>query len=332
MATKSSLYKEVLREYDQLKDASIAHQKEKQDLVYKRLPRIEEIDHEISMTGIKISKMTLLNPKDKEALLYQLKEELGRLKNEKTALLASIDLPATFLDKEYKCNNCKDTGYIDNKICKCMKQRLIEKAYFASNLKDNLKTENFDYFQIKYYSDNVDSNEGISPRENMETIFSTCINFTNNFDREFNNILLYGKSGLGKTFLCNCIAKELLDQGKTVIYVTAPRLFKMIEDSRFNKDEFQEPNTYLEDLISVDLLIIDDLGTEFSTILSSSELFNIINSRLLDKKPVIISTNLEMKDLINVYSERIVSRLTGNYTVLYLFGEDIRKLKKFNNL
>ena len=160
---------------------------------------------------------------------------------------------------------------------------------------------------------------------------AVCIKFTQDFDKKFQNLLLYGKTGLGKTFLCNCMAKELLDSGKTVMYVTASQLFKLIEEDRFNRIGDEDiPSHYMDDILSVDLFIIDDLGTEFSTILSSAELFNIINTRLINRKPVVISTNLSMEDIINQYSDRIVSRIVGSYTSLEFFGDDIRMIKKFD--
>ena len=170
----------------------------------------------------------------------------------------------------------------------------------------------------------------ISPKENIKQIYSHCIRFIEQFDDNFDNLIFYGNSGLGKTFLCNCIAKDLLDRGKTVIYLTAFQLFQLFEQVRFNKDDEENSSrNYLDTIFTVDLLIIDDLGTEFSTSLTGSELFNCLNSRLLDKKHTIISTNLSPNDWQKQYSERIVSRIFGHYKALKLIGEDIRIQKKY---
>ena len=190
-----------------------------------------------------------------------------------------------------------------------------------------LDTQNFDNFDFSYYSDIVDPKENISPKRNMESIFQTCFNFVKNFDETDENLLLYGGPGLGKTFLSSCIAKDLLDKGKTVFYQTAFKIFGLLEDYKFNRSEESSVKTQVDRLFDVDLLIIDDLGAEFINTYTSSAFFNILNSRLLDKRKTIINTNLNMEELVNLYSNRVVSRLLGHYTPLKFFGEDIRKLK-----
>ena len=143
------------------------------------------------------------------------------------------------------------------------------------------------------------------------------------------NLLLYGGTGRGKTFLCNCIAKDVLERGKNVLYLTAGQMFKQLEEMRFGQSEDEERTEWDEELLDVDLLIIDDLGTEFSTVFTASELFRIINDRKLRKKPVVISTNLEIPALMDQYSDRVMSRLIGEYTVMKFFGEDMRMKKKY---
>jgi len=190
-----------------------------------------------------------------------------------------------------------------------------------------LDTQNFDNFDFSYYSDTIVESEGISPLTNIKSIFQTCFNFVQNFDKTDDNLLLYGGPGLGKTFLSSCIAKDLLDRGKTVFYQTAFKIFGLLEDYKFNRSEESATKTQVDRLFDVDLLIIDDLGTEFVNTYTSSAFFNILNSRLLDKRKTIISTNLNMEELVNLYSNRVVSRIIGHYIPLKFFGEDIRKLK-----
>lgn len=327
--TKSEIYKKINQHYEKMRMLVFYEQQEKQKLIYQKIPRIQEIDQEISSVGVKIAKAVLKKPDDSEKLAYSLKKILKQLKEEKKELLKQAGLKEDFMDLKYHCEKCKDTGYIDTKRCICFQQKLINIIYNQSNLGEIIKAENFQTFNINLYRDQRLENEKISPKENMFDIYGVCKKFIKDFENTFENLLFYGNTGLGKTFLCNCIAKELMDRGKTVLYMTAGQLFKAVEDSHFKREEQFEYTNILDDVLTVDLLIIDDLGTEFSTILSSSELFHIINERLLTKKPVVLSTNLAPSDLINHYSDRIVSRLTGGYKILKFFGDDIRFKKKF---
>ncbi len=198
----------------------------------------------------------------------------------------------------------------------------------------NLEKENFDNFDSSLYSDEINEakyNAKISPRKNIENIKEIAVNFINNFDNtEEKNLLFLGNTGLGKTFLSNCIAKEVLNMGKTVLYQTAPIMLDNILDYRFGKSDYTE---LYDNIINVDLLIIDDLGAESLNSFKLSELFNIINARLLSQNnhitKTIISTNLNMNNLMDTYGERIFSRLASYYNVCRFFGEDIRINKVF---
>lgn len=331
MTVKEKQYKKILRDYEMKRDAAARQLMNRQKEVYARIPRIAEIDQILSGTGIEITKTILQYPEKSDELIRSLEQKNMDLVIEKAELLYINGYEKNYLEPSHACYDCKDTGYIDNSPCHCFKQALINMAYDQSNLKDILLVENFDHFHFDYYSDQVDPITNISPKENIKQIYSHCIHFVNEFNEEFNNIIFYGDPGLGKTFLCNCIAKDLLDRGKTVLYLTAFQLFKLFEKERFRKEEETEDmKAYLDAVFTVDLLIIDDLGTEFSTALTGAELFNCLNARILDRKHTIISTNLSPNDWQNQYSERIVSRIFGNYKALKLIGKDIRIVKKYN--
>ena len=272
MLKNNIIYKEILREYEKTRDLNKHILSEKQKKVYKSVPEIYEIDQKINLTGIKIAKTVLQNKSDLNNLIETLRYDINSLNQRKSFLMTENGFSMDYLQLNYTCNNCKDTGFIENEKCSCFKQKLIDKAYAQSNIKDIVKTENFDYFDFRYYSTEINETEQKSPRENIQEIFSSCMKFVNSFGKEFSNLIMYGSTGLGKTFLCNCIAKELLDKGHTVLYVTASQLFKMIEAQKFNRTEETEQIEIIDDLMDVELLIIDDLGTEFSTILSTSEL------------------------------------------------------------
>lgn len=325
---RSKIILEILEEYEKLQNEAKAIQNEKIQEVYKRIPRIREIDENIKKLGVEMA-MSVVNGSNSEEIINTTKEKITNLKIEKGELLSLYKIPLDFLEIKYKCSKCNDTGFVGAQKCSCFKQKLIDKLYQQSNLKEIIKKENFDLFDISLYSSEVYPGENISPKKNMEKIFTSCLNFVGNFDSTDDNLFFYGSSGLGKTFLSHCIAKDLLDRGKVVIYQTAPNLMDIIKSAKYDENSNKE---VLEDIIDCDLLIIDDLGTEPNhTGYSQLELFNIINTRLLNNKKMIISTNLPLDDFDSIYAERIKSRIFGSFTLHKFFGDDIRILKRKQN-
>lgn len=327
MATRTQIYKEVLREYDALRTQKAAELRERRERLYAKLPRLEEIEQELALLGASTAKLVLLQPEARETALAELKEKQKTLQAERAELMAKNCLSPSLLNLEYACDKCKDTGYVENTPCACMKHKLMDRLYDQSNVRDVVRLENFDTFDLRLFSENVIQAEGISPKENAQKNLRTAMAFAEDFTG--GNLLLTGDSGTGKTFLCNCIAKDVLEQGKTVLYLTAAQLFRRLEEMRFHRDEEEETLDWDAELLEADLLIIDDLGTEFATMFTASELFRIINDRKLRKRPVVISTNLGYKALMDQYSDRVMSRLIGEYTTLKFFGDDIRMMKKY---
>lgn len=324
---KNKYISEILNEYEKLRENAKLEQSKRIEEIYEKIPRIKDIDKEISQIGFRIATSVVSKDiNDIEEYINTQKEKIIDLKIEKTELLSRYGYPIDYMEIKYKCKKCKDTGYINNKYCSCFRQKLINKYYQQSNLNEILRTENFDTFNFEYYSSRPYENEELSPRENIERIYAYAVNYTKNFDKINESLFFYGSSGLGKTFLSNCIAKELLDKGKVVIYQTAANLMDIIRRCRF-----EENSNYneLNELLECDFLIIDDLGTEPVTPYSYSELFNIINTRILNKKKMLISTNFQLNDIIQNYPERITSRILGHFTLFKFYGEDIRIQKKF---
>lgn len=328
MSMTNSDFNKILRMYDQRQAKNRQELLDRQDKAFAAVPRLREIHNEIGSVGLKSIQATLREPNKKAFFENQLLSTIQRLKEERTSLLKTNRFPDDYLEPHYTCSDCQDTGYIQNERCHCLKQAVIDFSYEQSNLKHVLENENFSKFSFNYYSKEIDKTVGISPYTNMQSVHQHCIDFTQQFNTHFNNLILYGQSGLGKTFLCNSIAKELLDQGKTVIYLSSFQLFRLFENYRFHKEEEIVSNDDIEAIFVCDLLIIDDLGTEFNNALTSAELFNCLNTRLLNQKSTVISTNLAPSEWVNKYSERIVSRIFGYYTQLKFFGSDIR-LKKY---
>lgn len=330
MTSKKQQYKLLIRQYDQKRLEATKEQARRQEHIYAAIPRISEIDDQMSFTGVKLAKAAFDTNVNTAELIVQFEEENQQLIKEKQDLLISHHYPPDYLDLQYDCNKCNDTGYIGRDQCSCLDQSLVSVAYEQSNLKHILEYENFDTFDFNYYSKQVDKQYGRSPHKNMQNLYQFCVHFVDKFNYSFQNILFHGNTGLGKTFLCNCIAKDLLDQGKTVLYLPAVQLFQLFEAARFHRQDMEEfSKEMLQTLLTVELLIIDDLGTEFVTSFTGPELFNTLNTRVLNEKATIISTNLSLNELKEQYSDRIVSRILGNYEVLPVFGQDIRIIKKY---
>lgn len=328
MSVASSKYDEILRQYDK-KRLNLQHEQHiKQQEIYKKVPRIKEIDDTISSLSVQTAKSLLLS---KDASMDSFKTQITALKAEKTSLLNENFTPE-FLNLSYECPDCKDTGYIDGNKCHCFKRSIINALYEQSNLKDILENENFGTFNLRLYkNDCLDSATGMTPLDNISRAIQTSKEFINNFDKEFKNLFIYGATGVGKTFLTNCIAKELMDKSHSVVYISAIKLFDILADNAFGRGGTDIEQQYAN-IFDCDLLIIDDLGTELVNNFSVSQLFNCINERYLNQKSVIISSNLSISDLRDMYSERIFSRITSNYTLMKIFGDDLRITKKTRTL
>lgn len=328
----------LLAEYEQKRiRAELDLEKRKEEL-YKEIPRLEEIENEVNRISINKTKNILIN-KLTDSLNTELENELINLKNEKKEILKKANIDEKFLKPKYECEKCNDTGYImyDGKktqMCNCLKQELINISYNKSNL-SNLQKENFENFNINKFSNEVNIEKykmNISPRENIKTIKKASLNFIENFENpETKNLFFTGNTGLGKTYMTNCIANELLKKGKTVLYQTAPVLLETIIDNKFNKYKTSNTSDLYNQVLEADLLIIDDLGTEVPNSMKISELFTILNTRAINLNNkltrTIISTNLNIEQIFKIYEERIGSRIAGFYDIYYFFGEDLR-LKK----
>ena len=321
----------LLREYDQKRIRAELDLEKRKEALYKSIPELQEIENEINSYSINNAKNILNNIKSDN---YDLKIE--KLKNEKKRILQENNIPETYLKPYYECKICKDTGYfLDNNyvtnMCNCLRQRILNISYNKSNM-SNLKKENFLTFNENKFSDEVDIAKykvNISPKKNIINIKQKCLAFVENFDDpNSKNLLFTGNTGLGKTFMSNCIANELLQKGKSVLYQTAPVLLETIINNKMSKNKTSNQDLFYKNVLEADLLIIDDLGTECLNSMKLSELFTILNTRLLNLNSkitkTIISTNLSIDNIFRSYEERIGSRIAGYYDIYYFFGEDLR--------
>lgn len=328
----------ILVEYEQKRRIAENKLENRKKELYKKIPRLQEIETDINKISINKTKSILLNEMTNE-LKIQLDNTLNSLKKEKEDILKKAKISIEYLKPKYECNKCNDTGFIkfENKktqMCTCLRQKLIDISYNKSNL-SNLQKENFDNFNENIFSDEINEKKykmNISPRENIINIKNASINFVKKFDDiNTKNLFFTGNTGLGKTYMTNCIANELIKQGKIVLYQTAPVLLETIIDNKFTKYKTTDTNDFYNQVLTADLLIIDDLGTEYQNSLKLSELFTILNTRALNLNNkltrTIISSNLSIEKIFEVYEERIGSRIAGFYDIYYFFGEDLRLCK-----
>lgn len=324
MALQNFQYDTIMREYSRRQSEVQRALEERRKEAYTRVPRLLEIDQEIASLSARKARALLLG---QPASIEELREEVAALANERISLLKANGFPADYLKPHYFCRECQDTGYTDgHRKCACFKKAEIELLYTQSNLTEILKKENFEHFSFDYYSDTMRNEAtGLTERETAKKAFDTARNFVRTFDTCFENLFLYGDTGVGKTFLSHCIAQELLDTAHCVMYFSAFDLFDLLADSKFSR----EKNEGAEFILDSDLLIIDDLGTELTNSFVSSQLFLCINERIMRRKSTIISTNLKLENFSDTYSERTFSRIASNYRMVKLEAKDIRIQKIF---
>lgn len=320
MSLMNTQYDSIMRMYAARQADGRRELEERLGQIHREIPELSPLEAEITACQARKVRAAVEGGSARQ----EAEAELSGLQAQRAALLAAHDLTEASLEPRYVCPDCHDTGYIEEKKCHCFLQAEIDLLYHQSNLKEVLKQENFDTFSYNWYDG--------SDRDLMRRNVIEARLFIENFDREFQNLLLLGAVGTGKTFLSNCIAKELMDSCHSVVYLTAFQLFDLLSKAAFGGDRndrnVQQTYPYLFDC---DLLIIDDLGTELSNSFTVSQFFLCINERILRRKSTLISSNLDMEALRSIYSERTLSRIISCYTIRQLPGSDIRIKKKLYN-
>ena len=328
MALKNSQYYSIMREYEQRQLRNHDIQTARYEEVYKKLPEFKSLDESISILSVQYGKK-LLNGDDHA--LVSLKEELEILRSSKKNLLVSAGFPEDYLEPVYDCPDCKDTGYIGNQKCHCFKKAVIKLLYEESNIREFPTEASFENFSLDFYSSSLyDKTTWRSARAMMEDTLKICRRFIDSFGDEFQNLFFYGSVGVGKTFLSTCIAREIMNREYSVLYFSAPQLFSALSQSKFDRNDVDAKNMN-EYIFNCDLLIIDDLGSEYTNAFIAAQFFTCINERLLHRKSTIISTNLSLESIADLYTERSFSRITSSYALLKIIGDDIRIKKKLKN-
>lgn len=318
MSYSQEVYSRATEMLERRKEKATMEAQFRFDEISAKIPELESIQQKLSNIGLSISKVFLFSD-DKKADMEKLMEESLKLQEEKKKLLVKYGYDENALNITYHCPDCKDTGFIGSRRCKCHKELL--KNIERENLSKIAPLDDctFDAFKTEYYPDT----------ERAERIRANCLKYATNFTTNSKSIIFYGGTGLGKTHLSLAIANVAINRGYSVVYGTAQNILNDLQNENFGRTD--NIRYYERAVLNCDLLIIDDLGTEFKSAYTVAELYNIINSRILAKLPTIISTNSTPQELEEKYDQRVTSRIIGEYAPLVLQGNDIRYIKRKKN-
>ena len=287
--------------------------------LHEKLPQVAEIDRALSTTGVRIMREALNGRDGLDERIRRLEEGNALLLEARAEILRANGYPADYSAVHYECDACMDTGFINGKMCKCLRTALNMAGYESSGVLKLIEKQNFETFDLCFYEGNE--------KFNMERILARAKAYAEGFDgASMRNLLFMGTTGLGKTHLSSAIAKVIIDNGYDVVYESAQNIFADFEAERFGRVPAGEDRTGR--YFSCDLLIIDDLGTEMQTQFTVPCLYNLVNTRLIAEKSMIISTNIRKEELLAKYSDRITSRLFGEFEICVFAGTDIRSQKR----
>ena len=295
------------------------------------MPEVEQIDNEIASLAITCASQVVKGVMTVEQAFEHMEMRRDELNGLRRKLIINSDVKE-YNPLPYKCSICNDTGKVGGEKCSCYKQKvrkyMIDSAKKISNFSCDIEKDNFESLSTQYYDKTVIPKLGISPFEYMLSVVKKCREYCGTFSKNSDNLFFTGEPGRGKTYMANCIANELLSKGNSVIYQTSYKLFQFLEDYKFGKLDRETYEENCKAIYDCDMLIIDDLGTEYINAYTCSVFFDVINSRLLNNKKTLISTNLSMSDMAKNYTERIASRIKGEFNAIHFIGSDIRTLKR----
>lgn len=310
-----SITSKIAAELEEKRRAAQLRAMSARDAAYEKFPELSELDRRATAVAMDYTKKMLAG----DDVRGDMQAALAEISRQRREFLLAHGMREDEFEPRYSCEKCDDTGRVDGKLCRCFKNRIIEENFKKSNLGDMLRGQSFDKFDLGCYSDKIEGSYPVSARRNMEKNLDYCTRFADRFDDAEKSILMTGGTGLGKTFLSTCIARELLKKGKSVIYISAVDFFRRIENSRFDLS-----NADIELFESCDLLIVDDLGAEAPGVYTTAVFSDILDKRVSRGKKLILSTNSGLGELEKMYGERVYSRIAGYFRTLIFFGDDIR--------
>ncbi len=284
--------------------------------VHAALPEIAEIDRLLSVTGLRIFEATM---RADMAEIENINKENADLRAKREEILKIAGFAPDYTEIKYECEMCGDTGTVDNRMCMCMRKKLIEAGFESSGMSNLIKKQKFENFSLDYYKDNPDN------FKRMSKIVDILKKYAENFDTEKSgNVAMFGGTGLGKTHLSSAVAGKIIEKGNDVYYTCATNMFADFEEKRFGSSAAYDVTGDVSQYFTCDLLIIDDLGAEIINQFTVSCLYNVINTRINRRKPTILSTNLTQEEFKKKYWDRIWSRVFGEFLILPFAGDDIR--------
>lgn len=321
-------FKLALKEIEVRRQNALFEANNRNEEVCAKIYRIKELNILLSQTGVQLSRVIFSHDKDaKIAIEHIMKDNLNHQK-ELELLLTLNGYPKDYLDIQYSCKKCEDSGYLNGRKCDCLKQQVTRHNVLEFNQSNKIETFSFEKFSLQYYSD-VKLDNAKSHRETMSEIAAFCKQYAMMFYKNSPSVLMLGDTGLGKTHLSLAIAGTVMQSGFSALYASAPDFFRRLQNEYYGRGE-QGIDT-MDTILKADLVIIDDLGAEMENQFNISTLYNLINMRLNSNKPVIISTNLTLKQIENRYTDRVASRIMTLYKCLKFVGKDVRQIKLRNN-
>ncbi len=323
MAYSSEVYSRAKRIIDERRSSADRDANIKKSGVYAKYPEVRNLDNQLMREMANFTVLMLRQQNELDEVLSSMKAEIDSIQQKRAGILMANGLPADYLEPRYTCKKCDDIGRKNGILCSCYKELCREEAIKELAASSGSAACSFGNFDLSYYSDNG-AEDGTNPRRKMQNYYNFCINYANAFSMESPSIIMMGKTGLGKTHLSLSIAKEVINGGFGVVYAPAQKLVSNLEREHFS---FSGSDSVMKKYTLCDLLIIDDLGAEFPSQFTTAAIGNLINERLYENRPTIISTNLSVKELTERYSERTASRILGEYKRLLFVGEDIRFIK-----
>lgn len=310
-----------------------AEHQRRRTMAFARLPELRALETETVRLMTGVATAALRRGENAGEAVLCARTDCEALAARRTALLASIGLPADYLEEHFDCPKCRDTGYVMGKPCECLLALYREEAVKALTATLHTDGQSFETFDLNYYS-SIPDEDGVSPREKMADIYALCRDYADGFGRDSMNFLFRGSTGLGKTFLAACIAKVVSGNGHSVVYDTAVSVMDAFEACKFDRggENAEETSAHVRRCMDCELLILDDLGTEMTTSFTQSALYTLLNARLLNGGKTIVTTNLTPLEIEKRYTPQIVSRLKGDYMLLNFVGSDIRMLRRDRGL